>query len=332
MKKYILPLSFLLVVLFPSLLFSFLTKKPIEIEEAEAVSSSSASVIQESVPLIRVKHQETVIELALEEYVLSVLLGEVPASFEPEALMAQAVATRTYTLRKVERQNKHDDADVCTDAACCQAFTDISVYLSEVGTETDLEKMQSAVYATAGQVLTYEGNLIEATYFSCSGGRTEDAVDVWGTSIPYLKSVSSPGEEEAKYFEYEYRYSLQAFRSKLGLSDSLPITEANIAISYTEGGGVDQMTIAGIPYSGTEIRSLLSLPSTAFTLSVADDEVLIKTKGNGHRVGMSQYGADAMAVSGKTYGAILSHYYPGTKLEIFTADQMQALFDKAGNL
>lgn len=327
MKRYILPLSILMVLLLPNLLFSLREKKP---------DSQTDDQVQTSIPdavhqMIRVKDQDTVTEMDLDAYVCGVLLGEMPAEFEPDALMAQAVATRTYTLRKVLKQSKHDDAHVCTDASCCQAFIQEADYLQTKGNEDDLEKVKSAVRETAGQVLTYQGELIEATYFSSSGGKTEDAVAVWGTSVPYLKSVSSPGEESEKS-EKQFRYSVQEFRSKLGLPASMPLSDESIEISYTVGGGVEQMRIGDISISGTQLRTLLGLPSTVVHLSFENDEILLTTKGNGHRVGMSQYGAEAMAVAGNKYDEILAHYYPGTKLETFTDAQMQAIFDKAGNL
>ena len=184
---------------------------------------------------------------------------------------------------------------------------------------------------TTGQVLTYQGELIEATYFSSSGGKTEDAVAVWGTSVPYLQSVSSPGEEPNNS-EKQFQYSKQEFRAKLGLPESAVLTDDSIEMTYTQGGGVEQMTIGNQSFSGTEIRTLLGLPSTVFSLSFEKDAILLTTRGSGHRVGMSQYGAEAMAVAGSQYDEILYHYYPGTKLETLTDAQMQAVFDKAGNL
>ena len=326
MKRYVLPLAFLMVFILPDVMFSLFkvdTDDPVVLEETV---QPLEEVRQQA---IRVKDGAVVMDMELDAYVLRVLLGEIPADFEPEALKAQAVATRTYTLRKVMKQSKHDDADVCTDASCCQAFVDVNDYL---GTADDLEKMERAVSETACQVLTYQGNLIEATYFSCSGGQTEDAAAVWGTSVPYLQSVSSPGEEDAKHYEEVFSFTRQEFLTKLGLPASHPLRADTLEITYTTGGGVDQMTISGVAFSGTQLRTLLSLPSTAFSLELTDDSVSITTKGYGHRVGMSQYGADAMAVAGKTYAEILAHYYPGTELETFSVEQLNAVFDKAGNL
>lgn len=267
---------------------------------------------------ILVDDQGIIKEMILDDYLLCVLLGEMPADFELEALKAQSVATRTYTLRKALKQNKHPGADICTDPSCCQAFISETDYLQSGGTEDSIVKMKEAIRSTSDEVITYQGNLIEATYFSCSGGKTEDAVSVWGTSVPYLKSVDSPGEENAKHFEDRFAFSIDTFCRQLGLSKDA-LNEDRLTITYTEGNGVDQLSIGNANFSGTQIRTLFSLPSTSFTISFTDEEVVITTRGYGHRVGMSQYGADAMAVEGKNYMEILAHYYPGTQLTKFAS-------------
>ena len=332
MKKYILPVSFLMAFIIPQLLFSATMKTRDARGAPVMIFTEVPTNPAESPELLMVKDINEIKQMELDDYVLGVLLGEMPAEFEYEALKAQAVATRTYTLRKVQKQNKHDDAHVCTDAACCQAFIEANDYLLHKGTEADLEKIRRAVEETSGQVLTYDGNLIEATYFSCSGGKTEDAVDVWGASVPYLQSVSSPGEESAAKFTQEQAYSKKQFLMKLGIPESTILTDTAISVTYTKGGGVEKLSVDGKTFSGVQLRSLLSLPSTAFSFVITDENIIITTKGNGHRVGMSQYGADAMAVTGRQYDEILSHYYPGTELQTFTKEQMKAVFDKAGNL
>ncbi len=249
----------------------------------------------------------TVHEMALEEYVLGVVLGEMPASFETEALKAQAVVARTYALR----EKRHQNANICTDHTCCQAYCAPEAY---TGGKEALEKVRSAVLATAGQVVTYQGALIEATYFSCSGGKTEDAVAVWGQSVPYLQAVDSPGEEKAANYLKTVSMSASEFSAAFGGLTGTPSTWIG-KITYTNGGGVDTISIGGNTYKGTQVRQKLGLRSTAFVITVVGSSVTITTKGNGHRVGMSQYGADAMAVTGSSYGEILAHYYPGTKLQ-----------------
>ena len=256
----------------------------------------------------------TVEDMELEAYVTCAVLGEMPASFEAEALKAQAVVARTYALRRFSLQQKHEGGAVCTDYACCQAFCTAQEYLSKGNTQQDLDKISQAVSQTQSQVLKYDTQLIEATYFSCSGGRTEDAVAVWGQDIPYLRSVDSPGEEEAAHYIDTVTFTVSELEQALETD-----LEGNWlgAVSYTDGGGVDTITIGATEYKGTQLRQLLGLRSTAFVMTAVGDTVTVTTKGFGHRVGMSQYGADAMAVSGSTYDEILAYYYPGTDLEVF---------------
>ena len=261
---------------------------------------------------VRIRNLDgTVSEGEMEPYLVGVLLREMPAFFEEEALKAQAVVARTYARKAWETGGKHGDGSVCTDPSCCQGYCGEEEYYLQGGREENLEKVRSAVCATAGQVLTYEGKLIEATYFSCSGGRTEDAVAVWGTDFPYLRAVDSPGEEEAAYYQWEMTVPKSDIEQKLGVSLGQGVMDEVI---YTEGGGVDTVCIGGTYFTGVEVRSLLGLRSTAFSMREEGDDIVITTKGFGHRVGMSQYGADAMAVAGSTYEEILAHYYPGTML------------------
>ena len=173
--------------------------------------------------------------------------------------------------------------------------------------------------ATDGQVLVYDGGLIDATFFSCSGGRTETAVEVWGSDVPYLQSVDSPGEE-APHNEDTVSFSTEEFSARI-LSQN-PAADLSGspeswfgAVSATEGGGVEALEIGGVSFTGKELRSLLGLRSTVFAVSVMGDEIFFQTRGYGHRVGMSQYGAQAMAQAGSGYEEILLHYYTGVSLE-----------------
>ena len=254
-------------------------------------------------------------ERDMDDYLVGVVLAEMPASFEIEALKAQAVAARTYARKAGETGGKHGDGSVCMRAGCCQAYITEEDYLSKGGTLAGIEKIRSAVNETRGLVLTYDGELIEATYFSCSGGRTEDAAAVWGTDFPYLRAVTSPGEETADGFVDAASFTPQEFQNALGTNLEGKTESWFGETTYTDGGGVEKMEIGGRIYTGTQLRSLLKLRSTAFSVSVSDENIItITTKGYGHRVGMSQYGADAMAVSGSSYEAILAHYYPGTQI------------------
>ena len=263
----------------------------------------------EEVIRIRVLEDDgTVAILELDEYITGVVLAEMPASFEVEALKAQAVVARTYTMRAKNGKSKHNDADVCTESTCCQA------YRMPVPKSEEVEKVHSAVLDTSWEVLTYNGELIEATYFSCSGGSTEDAVAVWGTDVPYLVATESPGEEKATHYSDQVSITPEAFLEALSLESSQSPERWFGKVTYTAGGGVDTMVICGKTFKGTDLRKLLNLRSTAITIKTRKDEVLITTRGYGHRVGMSQYGADAMALDGYSYDEILSHYYKGTEL------------------
>lgn len=253
---------------------------------------------------------QEMIQMPLEVYLEGVLLGEMPVSFHPEALKAQAVVARTYTIKRSTQSPKHTDGAVCTDATCCQAYAELSGF-----TEAQLEKIRNAIEQTKGQVLTYDEALIDATYFSCSGGRTEAAVAVWGTEVPYLQAVDSPGEAFSSEYSDTVTYSIQEFSELLHVDLQGDQHTWFSDITYTPGGGVATMSICGKAYSGTQLRSLLKLRSTAFYMTALGDSVTITTRGYGHRVGMSQYGAEAMAQAGSDYGEILAHYYPGTVLE-----------------
>ena len=251
-------------------------------------------------------------EMNLDSYLISVLLCELPASFSDEAIKAQAVVARTYTLRQQEIGTKHLTADVCADPGCCQGFIAPNDYIAEGGSETFVARVSDAVLETDPMVLQYNGAIIEATYFSCSGGKTEDAVAVWGTEIPYLKSAESPGEEISENFVRTVTFSSDQFRELLSLEENVSLIPKNVV--YTSGNGVATAEIGGTIYKGTELRKLLGLRSTCFAMTMVGNNVVITTKGYGHRVGMSQYGAEAMARQGASFEEILKHYYQGAEL------------------
>jgi stage II sporulation protein D len=253
--------------------------------------------------------------MALETYLVGVLLGEMPADFETEALKAQAVVARTYTLRRMEQGDRHRGAAVCADPGCCQAYVAAESYLQQGGSAGSVGKITAAVKATEGIVVTYGGRLIEATYFSCSGGRTEDAAAVWGGEIPYLQAVDSPGEEQAGPFYASVYFTKAEFADALGRTLYGTPDQWLGAVTYTEGGGVASATVAGLRYSGVQLRQLLGLNSTRFHMIPGEAGITVETTGHGHRVGMSQYGADAMAREGNDYTQILHHYYQGVVID-----------------
>lgn len=281
---------------------------PAQTPEATALAERKLPSFDEAVTL-HVLTQDGVKELTMREYLVGVLLAEMPADFPEEALKAQAVASRTFALRQAEAK-KHDGADICTDPACCQG------YLTDASAE-ELARLTEAVEATDGLVMTYADGLIDATFFSCSGGRTEDAAAVWGGDVPYLHSVDSPGEEDAPRYTETVKLSAEEFSATLLTA----YPEANLsgspegwfgACSDTDGGGIDTIFIGGTAVSGTKLRALFSLRSTDITFVVTQaGEIEITTYGFGHRVGLSQYGARAMAETGATFDEILTHYYDG---------------------
>lgn len=255
-------------------------------------------------------------QMALDDYVVCVVLAEMPAEFEEEALKAQAVVARTYALKRYQSGEKHDRRAVCADSTCCQAYCTQSDFLQRGESEENLQKVIDAVAQTHELVLSYNGALIEATYFACSGGRTEDALAVWGEEIPYLQAVDSPGEEKASHYMDTVSFTMEEFAQRMEVdADSLSGNWIG-TITYTPGGGVDTINIGGQSYKGTTVRQKLGLRSTAFVMTAVGNTVTVTTKGFGHRVGMSQYGAEAMAVSGSTYEQILSYYYQGTVLQL----------------
>ena len=311
-------LAIFMGVILPSMMFT-VAEKLLPTEKVPSVQGPSAAeqTQAEISPPVLTDHliavlqaDGTIYNMELETYLVGVVLGEMPLSFNIEALKAQAVVARTYTLRRSTVSKKHPGGAVCVNSACCQAYCAPEVF----GSKVLLEKAKTAVSETAGQVVTYNGALIEATYFSCSGGRTEDAVAVWGEEVPYLQAVDSPGEESAAHYTDTINFTAEEFARRLGLSGKGDPAMWIGSETYTAGGGVDKITIAGKVFRGTELRQKLELPSTLFSVTAAGDVVKIVTKGFGHRVGMSQYGAEAMAANGSSYREILTHYYPGTSL------------------
>ena len=306
-------LAVILVIGLPRLIYAFLSIMNIENEFAIIESEYPIDITLPNI--IHVSTNDGVVSMDIDEYLIGVLLCEIPGEFHLEAQKAQAVVARTYAMQTTLFKNKHKDNAICTDPGCCQGYFDLEDFLLAGGNQKRIDIATEAVKDTQGQVLIYEGNLIDATYFSCSGGKTEDAVAVWGEAVPYLQSVSSPGEEGCAYYQDSVVFSAEEFQNILG--HNLQGTPGSWfgTINYTRGGGVESIRIGGILYTGTNLRSLFGLRSTAFTITTLNDTITITTKGFGHRVGMSQYGANAMALLGEKYPAILAHYYPGTVID-----------------
>lgn len=258
---------------------------------------------------ITVRHQKNTFQMELEEYIRRVVLAEMPADFEPDALRAQAVAARTFAWKMAVTGGKHGDGSVCTLFSCCQGYLEPGQYLQSYGTPADLEKITAAVQATAGLIVTYQGSPIEASYFS-SSGQTEDAAAVWGSARPYLIAQDSPEEGSQQQTVFSRAY----LEKTLGVSLDERTESWFTDWTYTPGKGVDTVKIGSRVFTGIQLRQLLGLRSTAFTVAVEHDAAVFTVYGFGHRVGMSQYGADAMAAQGSSFREILGYYYPGTEL------------------
>lgn len=242
--------------------------------------------------------------LDLEEYVVGVVAGEMPASFEIEALKAQAIAARSYALSKIETST--ESYDLVTDITN-QVYITTEDMQEKWGEDYDFyyDKIKNAVSATKNLVMEYEGDVISAYYFAMSNGSTEDVSLVFGEARDYLKSVDSSWDESVKNFSVTTTFTKEEFCSKLSI-DCSNITIG--AIDRSSTNRVNTIVINDKEFKGTTLRTLLGLRSTDFTIDIADD-IKITTKGYGHGVGMSQYGANEMAKNGASYEEILNHYY-----------------------
>ena len=264
-----------------------------------------------------VLHEGKIVSMSLYRYVLGALLGEMPTSFEQEALKAQATACRTYALRQYLHR-KHDSAAVCTEPGCCMNWVDPDEFLVNYGKDT-FERAQTAVRDTDAVAIWYLDEPICATFFSCACGRTEDASAVWGGEVPYLRSVES-ADPGAPYAADSVFVSFEEFAAILQAENEMAVFPEDGSgwigeASYTNGGGVDTWELGGCIYTGVQLRRLFGLRSTDFSIDLTEDGVLFTTHGFGHRVGLSQYGANAMAEEGRDYAEILQWYYTGTVIK-----------------
>jgi len=256
---------------------------------------------------ISVKNTKTnkINEEELEDYIIGVVGAEMPASFNDEALKAQAVASRTYAIYKMNHSNK--DYDVVTDVSN-QAYQTKDELKAKWQDDYDYyyNKIKKAVMDTKDEVMEYNGEVIIAYYFAMSNGKTEDSSLVFNEQKPYLKSTDSNWENSnLKNFSVTKKISLEEFKNILNIKD--PININNIIRSNTNR--VLKITINNQEYYGTDIRKKLDLRSTDFNINIKDNMVYITTNGYGHGVGMSQYGANEMAKNGYSYEDILKHYY-----------------------
>ncbi len=264
---------------------------------------------------VRVRHEDTgIIDVVpFEEYVTGVLAGEMPTSFHIEALKAQAVAARSYVMKKME-YNKDRDYDV-VDTIMNQVYLSDD-YLRSVWKESyndKINKIKTAVIETKGEYISYNGDVAEAFFFSTSVGATENSGEIFSKQLPYLVSVSSTWDEISPLYSTNKTISLKEFYNLLGLSysDTLDIEK----IDTTSTGRVNKIKINGNTFTGGQMIDKLNLRSSFFEITKDGENVVINTKGYGHGVGMSQYGAEGMARAGYTYDQILKYYYTGVEIK-----------------
>ena len=285
--------------------------EPVEILPPGEIDSSET---------IRVLLDDGVKEMTMSEYLACVLRAEMPASFEQEALCAQAVAARTYTLYKLSSGGNHQpEADICGDHTCCQAYLDRDKAAANWGDKARAyeAKIENAVSETDGQTILYGGEPILAVFHSSSAGQTKSAGEVWTQDLPYLQSVSSP-EQESEIPNYYSRVSFTPAEFREKFLAAYPEADFSGGVSgwvknltLTEGINVDRVTIGGVSVRGSQVRTIFGLRSASFEIEIQDGNLVFYVIGYGHGVGMSQYGANEMAREGKTWLEIIQHYYTG---------------------
>ena len=328
-KVLIYILGFVLLCFIITIIF---TKRPekavVAINEAskESDNNQNENKTDTKTPtIVKLLHAETgeVEELEMDKYLYGVVSAEMPANFEKEALKAQAIVARTYTEYKIYKGSKHENADICDDSKCCQAWISKEKRFekwNEVDRENNWNKITSAVDETSGKIITYDGAPINAFFHSNSGGTTETVANVWGGSnYPYLQSVETSGEDS--YTQYASTVTLTKEEVLQKMQAEYPGTtidwtqEKPIQITeYNESGRVKTIQIGNKSISGVEARTIFGLKSAKFNVQVGES-VQFDVVGYGHGVGLSQTGADAMAKTGATAEQIINHYYTGVKIE-----------------
>jgi len=285
------------------------TKQP-SIDIAKLEDSSIEVALYRSVSKI-------VEPIPLEKYIVGVVASEMPADFEIEALKAQALAARTYIVNQMLRGEQKG----LPEGAHASDTIDYQVYKSDEqlkelwGKDYDwkMSKISRAVIETAGEILTYDGEPITATFFSTSNGFTENSEDYWENPYPYLKSVESPWDKDSPKFYNRQQISVSQFEKKLGVTIKNASSIGTI-VEKTPGKRIGSVNFNGKILTGKQIREKLDLKSADFMWERNGDSIIITTKGYGHGVGMSQYGANGMAKSGKTYEEIVKYYYQGIEI------------------
>lgn len=259
--------------------------------------------------------------LTLEEYLWGVVAAEMPASFEPEALKAQAIAARTYTLYRLAHPKGTHSTDLCGDYTCCQAWISQENRMESWGddAETYAEKITAAIRDTDGEIAVSGGEPILAVFHASSGGKTRSAEEVWGGSYSYLTAVESPEGEEVPNYYSTVTVSAEEFREKLTAAYPEADLSGDVsawlgAMTWDEGGLPLTLEVGGVEIPTKELRTLFGLRSATLTAEVQDGNVVFSVTGYGHGVGMSQYGANVLAKEGKTAEEIIQWYYTGAEI------------------
>lgn len=275
---------------------------------------------------IKLLHKDTdeVEEVKLDDYIACVVSAEMPVSYELEALKAQAIVARTYTIYKITTSKKHDNADICDKSTCCQAWISKENRLKrwkESDAQDNWNKIIRAVNETAGKIITYDDKPINAFFHANSGGKTETPFYVWGGSgYPYLQVVETAGEEAYSQYSSEAKFTKEELENKIKEKHS------DFEINYDEKNCIEikerdnsnrvvTVKIGNLNLSGVETRTLLGLRSANFTVNISDNEINFNVIGYGHGVGMSQTGADALAKQGKKCEEIIKHFYSGVEIK-----------------
>ena len=274
---------------------------------------------------IKLLHQDTneEEEVNLDEYIACVVSAEMPVTYDIEALKAQAIVARTYTIYKITTSKKHNNADICDQSTCCQAWISKEERLKkwkEEDRNKNWNKILQAVNDTAGKIITYEGKPINSFFHANSGGKTEVPFFVWGgTGYPYLQVIETAGEDAYSQYSSEAKFTKKEFIEKVKKEheDFIIDFEEKDCIEITQRDESDRVVtvkIGNLNLSGVETRTLLGLRSANFTVEIQEDNILFKVIGYGHGVGMSQTGADALAKQGKNYEEIIKHFYVGVEI------------------
>lgn len=290
-------------------------------EQGDAEEMPAAAAAEQDAGItLRVLKDGQVEEMDLAAYLRGVVSAEMPASFEPEALKAQAVAARTYTLYHLAGGSAHGAvADICTDPACCQAYAEDPAAGWGAEAERYGEKIRRAVEETDGQVLLYENEPILAVFHAASAGLTRPAGEVWSSDVPYLQPVPSPEDPAAPDYYSQAVFSGETFRSRITAAHPEAVFPEDPALWLQnavtdEAGSVIRVEVGGVSLRGSEVRSLLGLRSACFTWEARDGGLVFSVTGYGHGVGLSQRGANKMAEEGADWREILAHYYTGVDI------------------